>query len=453
MSDNERILLVEDDEAMRTSCREVLESEGFGVLEAGSPREAEPLLLREEIGLVVTDLRMPGGGGAEVLRLARGLGRDLPVVLVTAYPSVESAIDAFKGGVTDYLLKPFTGDQLVEVVKRAISGRRARERAEALRRSPDSAGTDAEIIGSSARLHEMLAEIRRIAPAEGAVLILGETGSGKELAARAVHRHSRRAGGPFVVLNCAALPQTLLEAELFGYEKGAFTGAEGAKPGLLEAASGGTLFMDEAGDLALESQAKILRCIEEKSCRRVGGVNARPVDIRLITATNKDLREEVRGGRFREDLFFRLAVHEVRVPPLRERVEDIPRLAVAFLDRSGGGEGGPRGFTEGAIAMLKAHPWPGNIRELQNAVQRAAARCVEPLIREEHLEASGALRPPGAGNQDASHREEAIAQFERHHLADALAKHGGNVTHAAQALGIHRTTLQRLMRKYGVERP
>ncbi|MBI5369140.1 MAG: sigma-54-dependent Fis family transcriptional regulator [Planctomycetes bacterium] len=460
MSDGETVLVVEDDAALRASCRQGLAEAGYGVLDAASPREAEPLLLREAVDLIVTDLRMPHGGGQAVLDLAHRIAPGLPVILITAYPSVESAVSAFKSGVVDYLLKPFTCAQLMQAVEGALRQGRAEARAEVLRHVPPADTRLPELLGDAPAFREFLADLRRIAPLEGHALVVGPTGSGKELAARALHRFSpRRAGGPFVAVNCAALPEPLLEAELFGHTQGAFTGAVRAKAGLLEEADGGTLLLDEICDLPLAAQAKLLRALEERTARRVGGLDARALDVRIVAAAQKDLRGEVRAGKFRDDLYYRLSALEVRVPALSERLEDIPRLAVAFLDRLRAQHaGGPAvaGIEDEAIALLLSHAWPGNVRELQNVISRAYARASGPLLTAGEIARAGGfagVRRAGGGAAGAASgqcpiREAALTHFERGYLMEALERHQGNVTHTANALGIHRTTLQRLLRKY-----
>ena len=442
----ETILVVDDDEPMLESCVQALQEAGYTVLSAPSPVEAEPILLRDPIDLVVTDLRMPDGGGARVIEVAHDVSPDVPIILITAFPSVESAVDAFKSGVVDYLPKPFSGDQLLSAVEHALQVSRARDRSELLRRMGPVSTDVPEIIGNSPKMRELLAEVRRVAPFDAPVLIAGETGSGKEVVARLLHRLSHRAAAPLLAQNCAAMPETLLEAEIFGHERGAFTGATAARPGLLEQATPGTLFLDEVGDLPLVAQAKLLRALEEKSCRRIGSVTARPIDVRILCATNKDLREEVKAGRFREDVFYRLTALEIQVPPLRERVEDIPLLAVHFLEQCRAKSGRPVvGFADVALALLSSHPWPGNVRELQNAIQKMLAHTSGPLIGSEEVLSSGAV--PTTPATSTGPLRAAVNDFEKSRLAQVLEEHGGNVTHAARALGIHRTTLQRLMRK------
>ena len=454
MTPTERILLVEDDEDLRSSCRQVLASAGYEVLEAGDALEAEPIVLREVIDLVITDLRMPHGGGEQVVHVVKSTTPDVPVVVITAYPSVESAVRAFRDGIADYILKPFTGEQLLDAVKRALSTKRADDSSILARRMGATVPELPAMLGGSPAFRAMLAEIRRVAPLEGNVLVTGETGSGKELVARAVHGFSRRASHALVVVNCAAIPENLLESELFGHERGAFTGAVAPKSGLLEEAHEGSLFLDEVAELTASAQAKLLRCLEDKAVRRVGSVRSRPVDARVIAATHKHLPEEVEQGRFREDLFYRLSVLDVRVPPLRDRPEDVLPLAVSFLDKlSKESERSVVGFTEEALERLMDHAWPGNVRELQNVVQKGFARAEGAVIGADDLvlaHAPGASAVAVAGGSTPRRWNKAVAEFEREHVRETLDLHDGNVTHAAKALGVHRTTLQRLMKRLGL---
>ncbi len=444
---HERVLLVEDDEDMRASLRQVLEDAGHKVLEAAGASDAEPLLLTEVIDLVITDLRMPNGGGEDVLKHVKAITPGTPVLVVTAYPSVESAIESFRGGVADYLLKPFSGPQLLEAVGRALAARRAGDRAALLRHLGARAPDMPHMIGASRSFAAMLATLRRFAPLEGAVLIHGETGSGKELVARTIHALSRRATGQFVVVNCAAIPENLIESELFGHEKGAFTGAIAATQGLFEAANGGSLFLDEVAELSPAAQAKLLRCLEERAVRRVGALRPRPADVRIIAASHKDLGVLAQEDKFREDLLYRLAVLEVRVPPLRERPEDVATLAVHFLDRLRAETNREIvGFDEDAIAKLAHHSWPGNVRELQNVVQKAFANAAPPLIGGLDI----TFRSAGGAAANRGELTSALDTFESTHVTDVLKLHGGNITHTAKELGIHRTTLQRLIKRLGI---
>ena len=453
MNEDGTILLVEDDVSMRESCVSGLEFEGYRVLEAGSPKEAEPFLLHEVIDLVITDLKMPHGGGRKVVELVRDVAPETPVIMITAFPSVESAVHALKSGVVDYLIKPFTPDQLASAAKGALCAGQARDRVQLLRGMGPVDVDVPEIVGNSEALRDMLGQVRRVAAFNAHVLVLGETGTGKELVARALHRLSPHSGRPFVAINCAAIPDTLFESELFGHVKGAFTGAVTAKKGLLEQADGGTLFLDEVGDLSAVSQAKLLRTLESGTCRKVGGTAERPVDVRVVSAANRDLQEEVRAGLFREDIFYRLAALEVRLPPLRERSDDVPQLAAFFLESLGVGSE-VVGFSEDALGLLETYEWPGNVRELQNAVQRLLARASGKYITADDVIKSGVVGHKQRLKQSLpspqSRRGAVMSGFERRHLARVLDEHQGNVTHAAKALGVHRTTLQRLMRKHGL---
>ena len=450
MIEGRTVLLVEDDEGMRESCAQALRFDGFVVIEVGSTEEAEPHLLQSFVDLVITDLKLPGAGGERVVELAAEAAPDTPVIVITAFPSVESAVGALKQGVVDYLIKPFTVEQLVAAVESALAAGHARDRAALLMGVGPLEASSPEILGSSDALREMLTSIRQAAQFDAHVLVDGETGSGKELAARALHRLSPRASRPFVAINCAAIPDSLFESELFGHVKGAFTGAVTNHRGLLEQADGGTLFLDEIADLSATSQAKLLRALDTGTSRRVGGTTVQQVDVRVISATNRDLRVEVAEGHFREDMFYRLAALEVEVPALRERREDVPLLALRFLEDLRV-NGTPVGFSDEAIAMLQGYDWPGNIRELHNAVQRVVARARGAVVTVEDVTRSRVIGSHRVGEEAAAgSREVALTGFERQHVASVLATHEGNVTHAARALGVHRTTLQRLMRKYGL---
>ena len=444
------VLLVEDDEGMRESCAQALRFDGYTVVEVGSAEEAEPLLLQSSVDLVITDLKLPGAGGERVIELASDAMPDVPVIVITAYPSVESAVGALKHGVVDYLIKPFTVDQLVDTVERALAAGMARDRAALFKGLRPVEATSPEILGSSPAVREMLTQIRQIAPFDAHVHVRGETGSGKELAARAIQRLSPRAAKPFVAVNCAAIPEGLFDSELFGHVKGAFTGAVTSHQGLLEQADGGTLFLDEIGELSPTSQAKLLRALDTGRCRRVGGASEQQVDVRVVSATNRDLREEVNEGRFREDMFDRLTALEVEVPPLRARPEDISLLALHFLEALRV-NGSPVGFSDGALGLLQGYDWPGNIRELRNAVQRVVARTRGAVVLQKDVARSGVLGShPRADTTNGGSREVAVTGFERQHVRAVLDSHDGNVTRAARTLGVHRTTLQRLMRKYGL---
>lgn len=451
-----RILIVEDDDLMRASCAQALRQsrEQHEILEAPSPREAEMILLREEVDLVVTDLRMPHGGGQEVTRAAKRVSPTLPVIVITAYPSVDSAVDTFKTGVVDYLVKPFTPEQLTEAARSALEAGRAGDRADLLRRRAPAETEFPEMIGHSDRFREFLREIRQAARADGNILISGEVGSGKELTARAIHRFSERAAGPFVSLVTSAVPASLVEDQLFGREKD--PKSQAARPGLLESAQSGFLFVDEAADLPVAALVKLIRAVADRSARRIGGSKPYPCDTRIVAATTRNLGDEARAGRLPQDALLDLAELEIHVPPLRERPEDIPELAIRFLDRFApqGSRTIIEGFSDDALELLIRYPWPQNVSELKNAVGKIAAGATGRIISVDDVRRSRVL-----GDQRITRRrpdaprESALTQYEKHYLEAMLKRHSGNVTHTALALGVHRTTLQRLIRKLGITKP
>jgi two-component system response regulator AtoC len=391
---------------------------------------------------------MPDMGGLDVLRVAKDVDPEIAVVLITAYPTVETAVEAMKVGAADYLAKPFSAEQLLAAVRLAVEKRSARETHGLLKGQLRRSARLSGIVGESPKMQALVEDVRKAAAVDASVLILGESGSGKELVARAIHDHSRRHARPFVAINCAAIPENLLEAELFGYERGAFTGALVSRAGLLETAEGGTVFLDEISEMSTHLQAKLLRALEERAARRLSGHKVVSFDVRFIAATNRDLHEEVNRERLRRDLFFRLAVIEINVPPLRERREDIPLLTACFLEacRTRGGKE-ISGISPEAMELLTRYAWPGNVRELKNAVERGVAYAAGPVVAAADLPPAVAKglepQPP------SSYREwkKTVEQLERQYLESALGEHDGNVTRAAQALGIHRSTLQRLMRR------
>src|SRR5438552_5827816 len=370
----ERILVVDDDPDTRDMCAEVLRSKGCDVIRAESGRNAETLLRTSAVDVTVTDLRMPDVGGIEILRVAKEVDPNMVVILITGFPAVDSAVEAMKFGAAEYLVKPFSPQQLVEAVRAGLEARRIREAHGFLRSRLRRAFSLGGLIGQSRNALRLFDDIRRTAAVDAPLLILGESGAGKELVARAIHDNGRRRGRPFVAVNCAAIPENLLEAELFGYEKGAFTGSAGPKPGLLELADGGTLLLDELCEMSVMIQAKLLRALEEGAVRRLGARTPVPFDVRFMAATNRDMREELNRQRFREDLFFRIAVIEITVSPLRERREDIPLLAVHLLESCAARYGRQlEGITAAAMDVIIRYDWPGNVRELKNALERAVA--------------------------------------------------------------------------------
>src|SRR5918997_941983 len=366
------ILLVEDKESLRRVLRLTLESAGYSVAEAEDARAAAQQLQRAPFRLVLTDLRMPHGSGLDVLRASKQADAEVPVVLMTAYGSVDEAVQAMKDGAHDFLQKPVDSNHLLLLIGRALEQARLRTENILLREEWSRRYGFPRIIGESAEIKRAVAETQRVAQTEATVLLLGESGTGKELFALAVHHLSPRRDKPFVAINCAAIPETLIENELFGHERGAFTGAGERRHGKFELASGGTVFLDEIGEMPLAVQSKLLRAIEEKVVDRIGGRAPIPVDVRVVAATNKDLRAAAESGEFRRDLFFRLAVFPIEIPPLRERGDDIILLARHFAASLGRElRGREATLSESAIDVLKAHTWPGNVRELENAIERA----------------------------------------------------------------------------------
>ena len=369
----DRILLVEDKESLRAVLKRTLESEGFGVDEASDGRAAMDRIRRDRFAMVLTDLRLPRADGHEVLKAAQDADPEMPVILMTAFGTIRDAVSAMKAGAYDYLEKPVDTDHLLALIRRALDhGNLLRENTLLKERFSQELDVP-EILGDSPALKGALDQVRRVAPTDATVLLLGESGTGKELFARAVHHLSGRKAHSFFPINCAAIPENLLESELFGYEKGAFTGASGTKRGKFEIADKGTLFLDEIGDLSLGLQGKVLRVIEQRQFERVGGTETRSVDIRLVAATNKDLKALAAQGTFRQDLFFRLAVFPITVPPLRDRAQDVPILARHFVKKFAA-EQKRRGsitLTPETLRALAAYSWPGNVRELENTIERA----------------------------------------------------------------------------------
>jgi len=384
---SDRILLVEDKESLRAVLRKTLEAEGFGVDEAPDGRAALEKIRRDRFAMVLTDLRLPAASGHEVLKAAVAADPEMPVILMTAYGTIRDAVSAMKAGAYDYLEKPVDTDHLLALVKRALDHRNLLHENTLLKERFSRELDVPEILGDSQALKRALDQVRKVAPTDATVLLLGESGSGKELFARAVHHLSGRKAHSFFPINCAAIPENLLESELFGYEKGAFTGAAGTKKGKFEIADKGTLFLDEIGDLSLGLQGKVLRVIEHRQFERVGGTETRSVDIRLVAATNKDLKTLVAQGNFRQDLYFRLSVFPITVPPLRERVDDIPILARHFLKKFAAEQKkrGPITVPPETIRALCAYAWPGNVRELENTIERALILGEGEPIRPEDL--------------------------------------------------------------------
>ena len=382
------ILIVEDETIIRSALRRLLERNQYQVSEAGSVQEAQERFSIPSFDLIVSDLRLPGAPGTELIKLGQGK----PVLIMTSYASLRSAVDSMKMGAVDYIAKPFDHDEMLQAVSRILRDRQtvqsiqAERAATAAKPSADKPGADNSngeigIIGSCPPMQDLYGKIRKVAPTDSNVLIQGESGTGKELVARALHNLSRRAKAPMISVNCAAIPETLIESELFGHEKGAFTGASAGRAGLVEAADGGTLFLDEIGELPLEAQARLLRVLQEGEIRRVGSVQSQKVDVRLIAATHRDLKSLAKVGQFREDLYYRLHVIALKLPALRERGADVNEIANAFLARQSAKAGrNDLKFGPDAEQAIRHYSWPGNVRELENAVERAAILCESPEI-------------------------------------------------------------------------
>lgn len=439
------VLVVDDDDAVRSSLRTVLEHAGHSVIEAEDGTRALAALDGRQVDAVLLDLAMPGMHGLDALRRIREIAPDTAVIVITGEATLENAMRAGQRGAFDFIEKPPDRERLLHVLAEAAQITRLR------RHVPDRApADDLGILGRSPAILAVHEQVRRIAPSQGRVLITGENGSGKELVAQAIHSESRRSGGPFVKLNCAAIPKDLLESELFGYERGAFTGAVATKKGKLEMADKGTLLLDEIGDLSAESQAKLLRALETGEVERLGATTAVRFDARIVSSTNRDLVEAVEKGDFREDLYYRLNVLPIHVPPLRERGSDIPLLATHFLARFGEAEGRPeKHLSDETIALLSEYHWPGNVRELRNLMERATVLVEGATIEAADLAPwleSAPERDEGRGLRAEVERREAEA------IRKALEGANGNVTQAAAGLGIDRTNLHRKMRKYGIGR-
>jgi DNA-binding NtrC family response regulator len=459
-----RVLLVEDKDSLREMLRHALEREGHAVLEATNGPEAARALLQSQPDLVLSDLRLPDGDGFGVLRNAKELDADIPVIVMTAFGRIEDAVTAMKEGALDFLAKPIDPDHLLLLVARALEQRRLVNENIVLREELAIRRGAPLIVGDDPALRKVIGSVQRAAATDATVLIEGESGTGKELFARTLHALSQRADQPFVAINCAAIPETLLESELFGHEKGAFTGAVARKPGKFELAHRGTLFLDEIGDLPLSLQAKILRALEEKRFERLGGTASLQVDVRLVAATNRGLKMQVAQRRFREDLYFRLSVFPITVPPLRERREDIATLARFFVERFCRElKKKTLPLTQPALEALRNYAWPGNVRELQNCIERAVILAEEDSLHPRHLNLTFRESPSDqAADQDpwahvdlsgslADVTRRTVAAVEARKLKDALREAGDNKGRASEILGItYKACLQKL-KEHGIE--
>ncbi len=440
-----RLLVVDDEERFGRMVAEHLTEAGHDVTQVTSGTEAIRLLDAEEFDVVITDLKMAPVDGIQVLAAAKALDPETDVVLMTAYGTVETAVAAMRTGAYDYLTKPFSLDELTLLLERIQEKRTLRRENTGLRQELAAVERQVEMVGASAGLARVRELVAKVAASDATVLVLGESGVGKELVARQIHRQSPRSARPFVVVHAAALPENLLESELFGYEKGAFTGAQTRKLGRLELAEGGTLFLDEIGDISSAFQVKLLRFLQERTFVRVGGTRTVKVDARIVAATNRDLAEAVRQGRFREDLYYRLSVFPIQVPPLRERRADIAPLVRYTLARLGYG----RELAPTIIRELTEYNWPGNVRELENVLERAVILAAGAEIGPEHIQLpEPVLMKPGRAEGD--NPSDTLFDVERRMLEDALRRAGGNKSKAAKFLGITRRMLYTKLERFGL---
>ncbi|MBL8735773.1 MAG: sigma-54-dependent Fis family transcriptional regulator [Planctomycetes bacterium] len=455
MTVRDRVLVVDDERDLAELAAFFLERAGFKARCAASAEEALQLLQHERFEVVVSDVRMPRMNGLELLQAIRRKDPDVEVLLLTGYPDLQAAVSAIKLGAFDYLAKPYVEKDLVERVAKALAHRQVRDNNEGLRERLRVGAVQNQLVYRSAAFAEVVATLERAARTDASVLLLGESGTGKELLAHHLHASSARADKPFVPVDCASIPTDLFESELFGHQKGAFTGATGQKLGLFQVADGGTLFFDELGELPLAFQPKLLRAIQERSVRPVGGNEQRLVDVRIVAATNRSLQKEVEEGRFRADLFYRLDVVRIAVPPLRERREDVEALVRHFLERFGSAAG-IRGVHTDAMALLRGHSWPGNVRQVRNALERACALGHGPELQVRDLppELRGEDGPAVPGELAAGTFQEMkarrIAELESGYVEALLKKHKGNVTHCSEEAGMARSAFQKLMQKYGI---
>jgi two-component system, NtrC family, response regulator AtoC len=471
LPEKKQVLIVDDEPNLRKILAAQLSRDGYEVMLAEDGEHGLAMLRENHIDLVVTDLKMPKVDGMTLLREALRESPDLPIVMITAHGTVDTAVEALKLGAFDYLTKPFDKDEVRQVVAKALKTRAlAQEEATAdVVGRKDGAGARFGIIGQSAGLTDLYAVLERVADSPTTVLITGESGTGKELVARALHEHSSRRDKPFIKVNCAAIPKELIESELFGYERGAFTGAVSSKPGRFELANGGTLFLDEVGEIPVEMQVKLLRALQESEFERVGGIKTIRVDVRLVAATNRDLKKLIAAQTFRDDLFYRLNVVSIRLPALRERDSDIPLLVEHFLAKFNERlKKQVSGVEQDALDILSAYTWPGNIRELENVMERSVLFCDAQKLQIEDLPVelrgpAGSLAPPADGAAPSSdamplpsegglkeHVKVAMSRLERDLVGRALKQTSGNVTHAARLLKISRKGLQLKMKELGL---
>lgn len=457
------ILVVDDEPNYLIILAEILRDEGFEVFTAENGEKALDIVRTTDLDLVLTDMQMPVMGGMELLRQVNAINHNLPVIMLTAYAEVEKAVAAMRDGAFNYLTKPFKNDELIANITKAVEHYSLLRENIRLRNEVKKRYSFAEMIGKNKQMQLLFTMIEKVAPTAASVLITGESGTGKELVARAIHNYSPRDKEPFISINCAALPESLLESELFGHERGAFTGAIALRKGRFELADHGTLFLDEIGEMALSLQAKLLRILQEKTFQRVGGTQEQKVDVRIVAATNKDLKEEVEAGRFREDLYYRLNVLHLHLPPLRERIDDIPLLVEHFVGKFARQLNKPElKISSATLRFLTTLPWDGNIRELENTIERASILCVSSTIEPEDVQPDGSptrvaapvsqsfnpddIVPPGTALPDM------LDAIEEKALRNALRNADFVQTKAAESLGITKSLLQYKMKKYRIKK-
>jgi DNA-binding NtrC family response regulator len=452
------ILIIEDEAKMRRLLELNLGEDGFKTLSVGDAETGLKLLDSEPVHLVLTDLKLPGMSGLEFLNSTKRQNPALPIVVMTAFGSVETAVEAMKAGASDYVLKPFSLAEIRMVVHKELDNSRLREENRSLREALGEKYSHPNIVAVSPKMQEVLATVERVAPTNSTVLLGGESGVGKDLIARAIHEKSRRASGPFVKINSTAIPENLLESELFGYEKGAFTGATASKPGKFEMADKGTLFLDEIGDVPPVTQVKLLRVLQEREFERLGGTRTIKVDVRLLAATNRDLRAALEEGTFREDLYYRLNVVPIDIPPLRAHKEDIPGLANLFLARFAKESGRSEimtGISSAAMQLLVSHYWPGNVRELQNVIERACALAQGGELQSADIQFDSPRNRSASSSDAASDRflpdGMTLDQWEDEMIRESLKRAGGNKSQAARLLGLSRNALRYRLSKIGID--
>jgi two-component system nitrogen regulation response regulator NtrX len=446
----QNILIIDDEENIRLSLKGGLEDEGYNALLAASGEDAIKIIEKQDVDLILLDIWMPGKDGLQILEELKTNGYAIPVIIMTGHGSIETAIRATRLGAVDFIEKPLDLNKIIITINNTIHLRALEEENALLRKKTEK---DDEIIGTSTAIMKLKEQIDRVSPTDAWVLILGENGTGKELVARRIHQKSRRSGYPFVEVNCAAIPEELIESELFGHEKGAFTGATERKRGKFDLAHNGTLFLDEIGDMSLSTQAKILRILQEQRFERVGGSQTIQVDVRVLTATNKNLEQEIAEGRFRQDLYYRLNVIPIHVPRLVDRKEDIPELSEHFLRTFSPLKGGKKTITDGAIKRFMQHDWPGNVRELKNIIERLAIMTPGDTITMDDIIPLGAPRSTSEMDKifDMQELKDARAEFEKIFIERKLTQCGNNISKTADLIGVERSNLHRKIKSLGID--